>query len=173
VNATTVTVADWRGTIPDWALRLGLAAVASSLVALLSIDGAPSSLLAVLSLVAVAAVFVPASPASAILGAGVAITFVAYGDGSIGPAVLAAIPLVHLLHVLTGLVAVIPTGSRVHVRALRRPTLRFGLIQTATLTLTVLAWQLPRTPTPTLLEITALLALITAATLVAVHLTRS
>jgi len=163
-----------RGTVPDWTLRLGLAAVCAAVVAVLSTEGVPPGVLGMLGLIALAAVLVPASPAAAVLGGGAALLLAVYSDGDpVRPAVLACIVLIHLLHVLTGLVAVVPAGSRIHLTALRRPALRFLAIQAAVFALAALAWQLPRTQTPVLIEVTALLAVTALAALALVLLRRT
>lgn len=168
-----VTIVDRRGTMPDWVLRLGLAAVAGGLVAVLSTEGAPPGVLIVLALVALAAVLVPASPAAAVLGGGAALLLAVYGSGDpVRPAVLATVVLVHLLHVLSGLVAVIPMRARVHLTVLRRPALRFAGIQALVFAMAALAWRLPRSETPALIEIAALLGVTGVAAVVLMLLRR-
>jgi hypothetical protein len=154
-----VTIVDLGATVPDWTLRLLLAAVAGVIGAVLSTERVPPGGLIIIGLVGLAALLVPASPAAAVLGGGAAILLAAYSEGDpVRPAVLACVVLVHLLHVVTGQVAVIPRGTRIHLRALRRPALRFLLIQAVAFALVGLAMLLPRTATPTLIEVAALLA---------------
>jgi hypothetical protein len=145
--------------VPDWTLRLLLAAVAGAICAVLSTEGVPPGGLIILGFVGLAALLVPASPAAAVFGGGTAILLAAYSEGDpVRPAVLTCVVLVHLLHVVTGQVAVIPRGTRIHPRALRRPALRFLLIQAAVFALVGLASRLPHTATPTLIGVAALLA---------------
>ena len=154
-----VTVLDRRGTVPDWSLRLLLVAVIGALCAVLSTEGVPPGGLIILGLVGLAALLVPASPAAAVLGGGAAILVSVYSDGDpVRPSVLACVVLVHLLHVVTAQTAIVPRGSRIHPRALRRPALRFLAIQAGVFALVGLASQLPRTPTPTVVEVAALLS---------------
>lgn len=169
-----ISITDRRGTVPDWILRFTLAAIAAGIVAVLSTEGVPPGALMILGLVALAALLVPASPAAAVLGGGAALLLAVYSDGDpVRPAVLSMIVLVHLLHVLTGLVAVIPVGSRVHLTALRRPARRFLAVQATVAVLALLAWQLPRSETPAVIEIAALLGVTGVAALVLVMLRRS
>jgi hypothetical protein len=184
----TVSIVDRRGapagtlsarlvlarTLPAWMLRLGLAAIAAGIVAVLSTEGVPGGVLIIFGFVALAALLVPASLAAAVLGGGAALVLAVFSDGNpVRPAVLATIVLVHLLHVVTGLVAVIPAGSRIHLTALRRPALRFLGIQAAVFALVALAWRLPRSQTPALIEIAALLGVTGIAALALVLLRRN
>jgi hypothetical protein len=169
-----ISVVGRRGTVPDWTLRAGLAVVAGAIVTVLSTEGLPRGALVIFGLVALTAVLVPASPAAAVLGGGAALLLAVYSDGdAVRPAVLATVVLVHLLHVITALVAVIPAGSRIHLTALRRPALRFLAIQAVVFGLAALAWQLPRSQTPALIEIAALLGVTGIAALVLVLLRRN
>jgi hypothetical protein len=155
-----VTIVDLGATAPAWTLRLLLAAVAGAICAVLATEGVPPGGLIILGLVGLTVLLAPASPAAAVLGGGTAILLAAYSEGDpVRPAVLACIVLVHLLHVVTGQVAVIPRGARIHPRALRRPALRFLAIQVSVFALVGLAMLLPRTATPTPIEVAALLAL--------------
>jgi hypothetical protein len=147
--------------------------VSYGLVWVLSTEGVPVGVLFILGLIALAGIAVPASPAATLLGAGAAIVLAVFSNGDpVRPAVLASIVLVHLLHVLTGIVAVLPARSRVHLSALRRPALRFVAIQAVVFALAALAWRLPRSPTPIVVEIAAMLAVTGVAALVLVQLRR-
>jgi hypothetical protein len=162
-----VTVVDLGAAVPDWTLRLLLAAVAGMLCAMLSTQGLPPGVLIILGLVGLAVVLVPASPAAAVLGGGTAILLAAYSEGDpVRPAVLACIVLVHLLHVVAGQAAIIPRGTRIHLRALRRPALRFLVIQAVVFALVGLAMLLPHAVTPALIEVAALLAVTSLAVFV-------
>jgi len=155
-----VTVVDLGLTVPDWTLRLLLATIAGAICAVLATEGMPPGGLIILGLVGLAVLLVPASPAAAVLGGGTAILLAGYGDGDpVRPAVLACVVLVHLLHVVTGQIAIVPRGTRIHLRALRRPALRFVLIQAVAFALVGLVLLLPRAATPTFIEVAALLAI--------------
>lgn len=172
VDQAGVPVVDLGITVPDWTLRLLLAAVAGAICAVLSTETVPPGGLIILGLAGLATLLVPASPAAAVLGGGTAVLLAAYGeDDPFRPAVLACVVLVHLLHVVTGQAAAIPRGTRIHLGALRRPALRFLLIQAAVLALAGLAARLPHTATPTLVEVAALLA-VTALAVFAMFLLR-
>jgi hypothetical protein len=168
-----VVIEDRRGTVPEWTLRLALVATSYGLLAVLTTEGVPVGVLIILGLVALAGIVVPASPAAAVLGGGAAILLAVFSDGEpVRPAVLASIVLVHLLHVLSAMVAVLPVGSRIHLSALRRPALRFLAIQAVVFALAALAWRLPRSPTPIVVEVAALLAVTAVAALVLFQLRR-
>jgi hypothetical protein len=154
-------IMDRRGAVPDWSLRLLMAFACVAILAVLWTEGTPPGVLAILALVALSALLVPASPGAGVLGAGAAIVLAVYNDGdsAVRPAVLATVVLVHLLHVVTGLVAIIPRRSYIHLDALRRPALRFVGIQAVVFALAAVAWALPRGPTPVLIEVAALLGL--------------
>jgi hypothetical protein len=169
-----VAVVELGATVPDWTLRLLLAAVAGMLCVVLSTEGVPPGGLIIFGLVGLAAIFVPASPAATVLGCGTAILLALYSEGDpVRPAVLACVVLVHLLHVVSGQAAVIPRGTRIHPRALRRPALRFVLIQAVVFALVGLAMLLPHAATPMLIEVGALLAVTSLAVFVMFLLRRS
>lgn len=169
-----VSIMDRRGTVPDWTLRLALALVIAAIIAVLATEGVPPGVLIILGLVGLGGLLVPASAGAVLLGGGAAIMVAVYsGADPVRPAVLAMVVLVHLLHVLTGLVAVIPSRARIHLSALRRPALRFLGIQAVVFALAALAWRLPRSETPALIEIAAVLGVTGIAALVLVLLRRS
>lgn len=172
-SVPVVSVMDGRATLPAWSLRPLVGAVASAQLAVLWVDGAPPGALIVLGLIALSAVLVPASPAAGMLGGGAAILLAVFGEGDpVRPMVLATVVLVHLLHVITGVSAVVPQGARIHLGALRRPALRFVVVQGVVLALAGLAALLPRGATPAIVEIAALLGVTIIAAIAVVLLWR-
>lgn len=161
--------------IPASVLRTALGAVCGALMAVLVLDGAPSGYLVLLSLMAAASVLSPGSAATAALIGGAVLALVMVDpDGSdpLRPAVLAVVVLGHLAHVLAGIAALVPLNSWLHLPALRRPLVRFALIQAAVLALAALTVVLPGGQNSALLEVIAVLGVAALVSLAVVLLRR-
>jgi hypothetical protein len=152
--------------LPAWVLRLAVAATCGALAGVLLLDGAPPAFVFVLGLLAVATVLSPSSAApAAVCGGAVLGLVIVSPDGSepLRLAVLAVIVLVHLLHVLCGIAALVPLGARLHLPALRRPLLRLLSVQLGVFALAALTLAMPGGRNPVPLEIAAVLGVAAAA----------
>ncbi|ACU34650.1 hypothetical protein Amir_0687 [Actinosynnema mirum DSM 43827] len=115
--------------LPGWSSRLAVALVGGGLTGVLAVEGTePPFLLVHLALVCLAAVL-PASAAPVLVIAATAAALALSDAPAFRPAVLVAVALAHLLHVVTALAALLPLDSRVHPSALRVPAIRFASVQ--------------------------------------------
>lgn len=161
--------------MPAWVLRLAVAVTCGALVGVLALDGAPPAFLFVLALLAAASVLSPSSAAPAGLCGGTVLGLVIVSPDGSDPlrlAVLAIIVLVHLAHVLCGIAALVPLGSRLYLPVLRRPMTRFVLIQASVFALAAFTLVLPAGRTPVPLEVAAVLGVAAAAGFAVVLLRR-
>jgi hypothetical protein len=160
VTAAVVSVRDAGASVPAWTMRLVVAVVAAGIVGVMRADGAPVALVVVGVLLALASVLSPGSAAPAGLSAAAAVISAAYTSGvQLRPAMLALVVLVHLLHVTSGLAAILPRGARLHVSALHRPLRRFVAVQIGVLALVGVASVIPGGPNPWHLEVIAILGM--------------
>jgi hypothetical protein len=143
--------------LPAWVLRGVIACAVVLIIVLLMAQGVsviPAGLIAVFGALTVLA---PASPAPAfvIITTAVCVVVVSSDPFSIG--VLALLPLVHLVHIGSAIVAVIPGTARVHLAALGPAATRFALVQLIVFGLAGVAALVPKTVTPAALEVAALI----------------
>jgi hypothetical protein len=145
--------------MPAFVLRGLILVVGVALLVVPLREGITVGTLVVLLPAVLASVYAPASPAPA----GVVIISAALAalaaDDPLRPEVLVLVPLVHLFHITCGLAGAMPAAGRVHLRALRRPALRFLLIQAVMAAVVVLAALLPTGRNAPLLEAVALVGL--------------
>jgi len=170
-----IALADAGVVVPAWTLRLVMAALCGVLVGSLYLDGAPPVFVVVLVLAALATVVSPSSAAAAGLAGATVLGLVMVDPGGDDPlrlAVLASIFLVHLIHVMSGIAALVPLAAALHLPALRRPLARFLVIQAATFALVGFAAVLPAGQNPVPLEVAAVLGVTGVAVLSVVLLRR-
>lgn len=122
-------------------LAIVLAALAAGLII-----NAESDTLAPLGIVAVLTVLtalMPASGAPAIL-IGYAALAMAFADGHpLRLGVLLMIPVLHLIHVTSGLAAVVPVKTKIEPAALKAPARRFAIVQVITFVVAIFAAFVP------------------------------
>lgn len=145
--------------MPGWTMRALVALSGAGVVLIPSTEGAMWGALFILGPAILASVYAPASPVPSAVVIAAAVLLTLTGDDPLRPAVLAMIPLVHLFHVSCGLAGVLPVAGRVHLRALRKPAVRFVLVQAIVFALVGAAALLPVTQNPALLEVAALVGL--------------
>ena len=169
----TVAIEDCGIAVPGWVLRLVVGAVSAAVVAVLGAEGAPVAVQVVFGLLGASSAVSPSSAAPAALGGGAALVSTVYNtSGMLAPAVLALVVLVHLLHVSSGLAAVVPRGARLHLSVLRRPLRRFLTIQAVVFALAGVAAVVPAGRNPVVLEVLAVLGVAGLAVFAIVQLRR-
>ncbi len=141
---------------PVWTLRLALSVVAVG--AVLPLFGINVAAFVFLVVIAALAAGLPSSPAPALLIGAVAVAVTAAGADPLRPAVLVEIPLLHLVHVLAGITALVPTRAVVRPSALLRPARRFVVVQLVVFAVTGLAEILPTGRDTTVVELAGLVA---------------
>jgi hypothetical protein len=127
------------------------------IVILLAAQGVASLPLGIVAVIGVLSALTPASPAPAMLIIATAVSVAVAAGDPLDIAVLALLPLVHVVHIGCALAAVIPGTARIHLNALRPAAVRFVVVQATVLGLAAVASIVPRSVTPTVLEIAALL----------------
>jgi hypothetical protein len=157
--------------LPGWVPRLALLLAGCGAAVVLHGDGVV--LLGILLALAAVVTMVPASPAPALLIAAVAISVTVAGDGPLSPVVLLEIPLLHLVHVLASITALLPTRSVVRPGAFIRPLRRFLFVQFAVFAVAGLAEILPTAKNSVLVEVIGLIAVTGLVGLSIMALTRS
>lgn len=158
VRAARVVRLDEQGaTVPGWALRAAAAVAGGGLVVVLATLDAPVVLIGVVVLLVALSTLSPASAAPAATIGAVALGFVVVSpnDPVVGGAAVACVVLGHALHVAAGFAAAIPAHARLHVRALRRPLLRFAAIEAIVLGIAAVVLLLPARQNPVALEVAA------------------
>lgn len=143
---------------PAWSLRVVLLLAAVGTVVPLLGAGPAGVVLIVLFGLAVLAAALPATPAPALLIGAVAVTATALGGDPLRPAVLVEIPLVHLVHVVASLTALVPARAVLRPSALLRPARRFAAVQLAVFAVVGLAEVLPTGRNTTVVELAGLVA---------------
>jgi hypothetical protein len=141
---------------PARTLRLPILAAGLSAVAIQATSGLPTVIVVILCGLAVLAAALPASPAPALLIGAVAVITATLGGDPLRPAVLACVLLLYLVHAAAGIAALVPPGAVVHLRALRRPARRFGLVTMVVVAAIGLAETVPTSRNGTLVESAAL-----------------
>jgi len=162
-ESSTVTLPRLGRGVPGWTLRLAVALTGTLVIAIPSTEGAMWGGLFILGPAILASIYAPASPVPSAVVIGAAVITALTGDDPLRPTVLAMIPAVHLFHVCCGLAGVLPVLGRVHLRALRRPALRFLLVQAVVFAMVGVAALLPTGRIPAVLEVTALVGLLVIA----------
>jgi hypothetical protein len=143
---------------PAWSLRVVLLlAGVGSVVPLLG-GGVAGVVLVVLFGLAVVTAALPATPAPALLIGAVAVAVTAVGGDPLRPAVLVEIPLVHLVHVVASLAALVPANAVLRPSVLVRPVRRFVLVQLSVFAVVGLAEVLPTGRNTTVVELAGLVA---------------
>jgi len=149
--------------IPAWTLRAAVLLTGVLVIAIPSTEGAMWGALFILTPTILASVYAPASPAPIAVVIGAAVLAALTGDDPLRPAVLAMIPAVHLFHLSCAIAGLVPALGRLHPRALRRPAIRFLLVQAVVFGFVGVAALLPVTRIPAAIEITALAGLLVIA----------
>jgi hypothetical protein len=143
---------------PGWVLRLVLLLTGLGAVTVLLGDALLPVALTVLLVLALLPAAFPASPAPALLIAAVAIAVTASGGDPLRPEVLVEIPLLHLMHSVSSIAALLPIRSVVRPAALVRPARRFVAVQVAVFAIVGLAAALPTGRNTIVVELAGLVA---------------
>ncbi|HEX3590965.1 MAG TPA: hypothetical protein VHV74_15160 [Pseudonocardiaceae bacterium] len=145
--------------IPAWVVRAALFGVAGGAVATLLPDSTIPFTAVVLIVLGLVTAIAPASPAPAVLIGAIAISLAYAGGDPLRAAVLAEIPLVHLLHLLASISALVPLrGGVVRPSAFARPARRFLIVQVSVFVVVGVAEILPTRQNPTIVEIVGIAA---------------
>lgn len=144
----------WPGWVPRVIVLLAGLGAAAALLA----DDVNSIALGFIVLFALVVPLVPATPAPAILIAGVAVAVAAGGGDPLRPTVLLEIPLLHLVHLAASFAALVPIRAVIRPAALWRPARRFLVVQALTFAVVGVAELLPTGRNPTVVEIAGLIA---------------
>ncbi|TDQ04242.1 hypothetical protein [Labedaea rhizosphaerae] len=144
--------------LPAILLRVLIALTCLGIVGVLALDHTEPAGVLVVAVVAVLSIGLPASPSPALLIVLAAGLIVVGHKEPLSLAALAMIPLVHLLHVSCGIAGMLPLRARVHLAALRRPAVRYLMVQTGVFLVAGIAALLPEGATPAVLEVLALLS---------------
>lgn len=153
---------------PAWWLRIAIGLVGAAVLVIPSFESTVGGAVVLLAPMILASMWAPASPVPAAVVIGGAVLVAVAGDDPLRPVVLAMIPTVYLFHVLCGLAGVLPANGRLHWAALRRPALRFLLVQAVVFALAGLAALLPTGRVPAVVEIGALTGLAALAAVILV-----
>jgi hypothetical protein len=143
--------------VPSWVLRVAVLLSVTLITILLTAQGVSLMAVATVVVPGLLAAAVPASPAPAVVIVATAVCAAVISENPLDIAVLALLPLVHVVHVASALAAVIPGTARIHMSALRPVAVRFVIVQGAVFALAGIAALLPRTVTPAVVEVAALL----------------
>ncbi|WP_054054546.1 hypothetical protein [Alloactinosynnema sp. L-07] len=108
---------------------------------------------------AVACVFIPASPAPLLLICVAAAALTATVDSPFAPGVLVLLPLVHLLHLSCAIAALLPRRARIALAALRGPLRRAAVTQAVVWLMVLVGALVPVGRTPMILELAGLLSI--------------
>jgi hypothetical protein len=158
VNTAAPPIVELGSGLPGWVLRLALLVVACGAAVAEMHDGPVAVVVGVLFVLAAVTTLAPASPAPAMLIAAVAIAVAVGGGDPLRPVVLVEIPLVHLVHVLASITALVPLRSVISPAALRRPALRFLAVQIGVFAIVGVAEILPTGRNTTFVEVVGLIA---------------
>ncbi|CCH28083.1 hypothetical protein ABZ816_05545 [Actinosynnema sp. NPDC047251] len=143
------------GGLPGWVLRAAIGVVALAVAGVLYAEGVMIAPLVLYVGLAAVTVAIPASAAVILLVVYPAVAIVVVGGPPVRPGVLALVALTHLLHVLSAYAALIPTRSRIHLKALRPAALRYVLVQAGVLVLAALVVLLSGGRTDEVVEVVA------------------
>ncbi len=136
-------------TLPGWLLRVVLLLASLALVAF-TVSGRDLAF-QVTVLVVLAALGAAAAPASLLPGvllAAVVVVELVDGDSEIGVRLAATILLLHLVHVLAALAAVVPAASRVEAAVFWPSAMRFVAVQGVVIALVVAGRFVPADAAP-------------------------
>jgi hypothetical protein len=160
--------------VSAWWLRVAVLLTGAGVLAIPMTEGVNGALAVIVALGVAGSVYAPASPAPALVVLGGAAMLVLADADPLRPVVLAMIPTAHLFHVCCGIAGVLPIRGRLHLRALRRPAVRFLSVQAAVFVLAGVAALLPTDRNPVVVEIAGLVAVVVlAGVILAVHRERS
>jgi hypothetical protein len=144
--------------LPAVLLRALIAVACLGIIGVLALDHNETAGLLFVAAIAVLTVSLPASPAPALLIVVAAGLVVVNHSEPLSPAALAMIPLAHLVHVLCAIAGMLPLRARVHLAALKRPAVRYLMVQTGVFLIAGIAALVPEGVTPAVLEVLALLS---------------
>jgi hypothetical protein len=153
--------------LPAILLRVLIALACLGILGVLALDHTEQAGLLVVAVVALLAVALPASPSPALLIVLAAGLTVVNHTAPLSAAALAMIPLTHLVHVSCAIAGMLPLRARVHLPALRRPAVRYLMVQTGVFLVAGIAALLPEGATPAVLEVLALLSVAALALVIA------
>ncbi|MGX7825306.1 hypothetical protein ACTG9Q_09450 [Actinokineospora sp. 24-640] len=146
-----------RGVSALW-LRGAVGVAAGGIVLDLVLAGVPTFARWLAAALAALCVLLPASPVALLLILLAGGTVALSAAEPFSPALLALIPLVHLLHLSCALAAVLPRGARIAPAALRAPARRALAVQAGVGLIVIVATFLPTGPTAPVVELVALLS---------------
>jgi hypothetical protein len=144
--------------LPGWTMRLALLLAAAGATVAQMHDGSVAIVSVVLFVLAAVTALAPASPAPAMLIVAVAIAVAVGGSDPLRLVVLVEIPLLHLVHVLASISALVPLRSVIRPSALLRPARRFVAVQIGVFAVVGLAEILPTRRNTTFVEVVGLIA---------------
>jgi hypothetical protein len=144
--------------LPGWTLRLALLLAGCAATVVQMHDGHIAVVAIVLFTLTAVTTLAPASPAPAMLIAAIAIAMAVGGSDPLRATVLVEIPLVHLVHVLASVTALVPLRSVIRPSALLRPARRFLAVQIGAFAVVGIAEILPTGRNTTFVEVVGLIA---------------
>ncbi len=144
--------------LPGWTLRLALLLAGCGATVAEMHDGAVVTVSVVLFVLAAVTTLAPASPAPAMFIVAAAVAVAVGGSDPLRLVVLLEIPLLHLLHVLASLSALVPLRSVITPSALLRPARRFVAVQIGVFAVVGIAEILPTGRNTTFVEVVGLVA---------------
>ena len=153
--------------LPAIVLRGLIALTCLGIVGVLALDGTEPAGLIFVAVIGVLSIALPASPSPALLIVLAAGLVVVDHAEPLSLAALAMIPLTHLLHVSCAIAGMLPLRARVHLAALKRPAVRYLMVQTGVFLVAGIAALLPEGATPAVLEVLALLSVAALALVIA------
>ncbi|HEX5402345.1 MAG TPA: hypothetical protein VFX16_08600 [Pseudonocardiaceae bacterium] len=144
--------------LPGWVLRLTLLLVGCAAAVALLDDRLILIVQLILFALAVVTAAVPASPAPAMFIGVVAIVVALTPGDPLRPTVLLEIPLLHLVHIMASIAALVPRRAIIRPAALIKPARRFLFVQIAVFAIVGLAEILPTSQNSTVVELAGICA---------------
>jgi hypothetical protein len=144
----------WPGWVPRVVLLLAGVGAATTLLG----NGVTGIALVFIFVFALLVPLVPATPSAAILIGAVAIAVAAGPGPALRPEVLIEIPLLHLVHVVAALSALVPLNAVIQPAALWPPVRRFLVVQAVTFAVAGVSAALPTGRNTTVVELAGLIA---------------
>ena len=152
-----------------WWLRVVVLVAGAGAVAIQAAGGLAGVIVGILAVLVALAAGTPATPAPALVIAGIAVAGAALDSTT--AAIAGTVVLLYLLHVTAALAAVVPAGARVSPRALVAPAWRFlGVLGVVLVTVSIVAF-LPGAHNTPALEVSGLVGT-TALVVLVLRLTR-
>lgn len=152
-----------------WWLRVVVLVAGAGAIAIQAAGGLAGVVAGILAALVALAAETPATPAPALVIAGIAVAGAAVDSGAV--AIAGTVALLYLLHVTAALAAVVPAGARVSPQALVAPARRFlGVSGVVLVTVSLVAF-LPGTHNTPALEVSGLVGT-TALVVLVLRLTR-